>query len=251
MYIEVLKTWWGADGTMFVGGETREIDEAVLEKIGDEKLGDKRLLYKIVPAPWDAQKDEKAVRVGELQAAIAKAAVELERLEDELLNMQYRAGPGIGCAVGVLENAEHDHEHAEQDRMQLAAQAGKAAANADKKPTEANVSEAADLANQWADAVRAEKEKSCLATKAQGELLVLNGDIGLTELEVADARAELDAMRAELYELRPDLKPKEDDNGPSKKPEGSEAPDGSPDGKDAADAEGQTDAAGQTAAIQN
>ncbi len=229
MYIRVLKTWCGIEG-MFVGGSIREIDEAVLEKIGDEKLGDKRLQYKIVPAPWDAQKDETAVRVDELQAAIAKAAVELERLEDELLNMQYRAGPGIGCAVGVLENAEHDHEHAEQDGKQLAARTEKAMANAEKHPTEANVTEAAELANQLADAVRAEKEKSCLATKAQGQLLVLNADIGLTELEVADARAELAAMRDDLYELRPDLKPKEDDNGPSKKPEGSEAGDGSPDG---------------------
>lgn len=250
MYIRVLKTWCGIEG-MFVGGETREIDEAVLEKIGDKKLGDKRLLYEKVPAPWDAQKDETAVRVAELQGAIANAAVQLERLEDELLNMQYRAGPGIGCAVAVLENAEHDHEHAEQDRRQLAARTEKAAANAEKHPTEANVTQAAELANQLADAVRAENEKSSLATKAQGELLVLNGDIGLTEIEVVDARAELEAMQAELDELQAEPKAKEDKDGPSKKPEDSEAGDGSPDRKDAADAEGQTDAAGQIDGVQD
>ncbi len=106
MWIQVLETWCGIEG-MFVGGSICEIDEAVLEKIGNKKLGKKKLKYKEVPAPWDAQKDEAAVRVSELQSQSGKAAVELERLEDELLNMQYLAGPGIGCAVGVLENAEH------------------------------------------------------------------------------------------------------------------------------------------------
>ncbi len=204
MYIKPLNHYVDPESlTEFVPGITMEVDEAILEGIPEEKLR-----YEEVPAPWDAQKDETAVRVAELQGRIGKAAVELERLEDELLKMQYLAGPGIGCAVGVLENAEHDHEHAEQDRKQLAAQAEKAGANAAKKPTEANTEAAADLAAKVAIAVRVETEKSCLATKAQGELLVLNGDIGLTEIEVADARAELAAMQDELYELRPDLKPK-------------------------------------------
>ena len=246
MYIRVLKTWCGIEG-MFTGGSIREIDEDVLKKIGDKKLGDKRLLYEIVPAPWDAQKDDTAVRVGELQAAIAKAAVELERLEDELLNMQYRAGPGIGCAVGVLENAEHDHEQAEQHLEQLTARAEEAAETFADKPTEASKKEAAELAAQVAAAARVEKEKSWLVMEAQAQLLLLNADIGLTELEVVDAKAELAVMRAELYELRPDLK-KEDEDGPSKK---TEAPDGSPEAKDAADAQGQTVAAGKIDGVQN
>ncbi len=245
MYIRVLKTWCGIEG-MFVGGETREIDEATLEKIGNKRLGKKRLHYEVVPAPWDAQKDETAVRVAELQGAVAKAAVELERLEDEFLNMQHRAGPSEGSAVDVLENAEHDHEQAEQCLRELCAPAATAAANAGSKPTEANVKEASELAAKEADARRVEQEKCQLVVKAQGQLLVLQGDIGLTELEVLDARAELTAMRTDLYELRPDLKPKdESDEVGNQKPEDSEAPDGSPDGKDAADAKGQTDAAGQ------
>ena len=249
MYIRVLKTWCGIEG-MFVGGSIREIDEAVLEKIGDEKLGDKRLQYKIVPAPWDAQKDETAVRVDELQAAIAKAAVELERLEDELLNMQHRAGPDTGSAVGVLEYAEHVHELAEQHLEQVTAQAEEAAETSADKPTDANKTKAAELAAQVDAAARVEKEKSWLVMKAQGQFVLLNADIGLTELEVLDARGELAAMRDELYELRPDLKTKEDEDGPSEK---TEAADGSgpPDGKDAADAEGQTVTAGQTAAVQD
>ena len=101
MWIEVLKTWCGIEG-MFVGGSICEVDEAVLKKIGNKKLGDERLNYKEVPAPWDAQKDQVAVRVNELQGAIAKAAVELERLEDELLNMQHRAGPSEGSTVDTL-----------------------------------------------------------------------------------------------------------------------------------------------------
>ncbi len=40
MWIEVLKTWCGIEG-MFIGGETREVDDDVLEKIGNKKLGDK------------------------------------------------------------------------------------------------------------------------------------------------------------------------------------------------------------------
>ncbi len=250
MYIKVLKTWTGM-GRQFFKDLNYEVDDAVMEKIGDEQLGDKRLLYEQVPAPWDAQKDEKAVRVGELQGGIAKAAVELERLEDELLNMQHRAGPSEGSAVGVLEYAEDVHDLAEGHLEQLTAQAEKAAAYAAKKPTEANAKEAADIAAKVVKADRVEKEKSWLAMKAQGQLVVLNADIGLTELEADDAKAELAAMRAELYELRPDLKAKEDDNGPSKKTEGSEAGDGSPDGKGAVDAQGQTNAAGQAGAVQN
>ncbi len=97
-------------------------------------------------------------------------------------------------------------------------------------------------------AARVQKEKSWLVMKAQGQLVVLNADIGLTELEVADATAELAAMRAGIYEMRPELKPDEVENGPSEK---TEAPDGSPDAKDAADAQGQTGAAGQTNALQD
>lgn len=240
MWIKVLETWCGIEG-MFVKDQICEVDEAVLEKIGNKSLGDKRLLYKEVPAPWDAQKDETAVRVAELQGAIAKAAVELERLEDELLNMQYLAGPGIGCAVGVVENAEYDHERAEQHFRQVAARAEKAAANAARKPTEANVKRAADLGDDVFAAARAMKEADCLARKAQGQLLVVNGDIGLTEIEVANAQSELAAMRAELYELRPDLKKRdESDEARNQEPEASEGPGG----KDAADAEGQTVTAG-------
>ena len=248
MWIEVLKTWCGIEG-MFIGGETREVDDDVLEKIGNKKLGDKRLFYKEVPPPWDAQKDVKAVRVNELQVQIAKTAAELERIEEELIEMQYRAGIGIGCAVGVLENAEHDHEQAEQCRKQLSAQAQKAGDNAAKHPSEANEKEAAELAAQVADAERAEIGKYWLAQKAQAELLLFNADIGLKELEAVDAHVEIAVMQMELYELQPDLKPKEDEDGPTEKTEPPDGP-GQPDGKDAADAEGQTDAAGQANAVQ-
>lgn len=245
--IKALKTWQGPEGLFFKGLEY-DVDDAVLEKIGSKKFSKKRLWYKEVPAWWDAQKDERAVRVAELQGAIAKATVELERLEDELLNMQYRAGPSEGSAVDVLENAEHDHERAEQLFRQVVVKAEKAAANAAKKPTEANIKKAEDLDAEVFAAARAMKEAGCLARKAQGQLLVLDGDIGLTEIEVADARAELAAMQDELHELRPDIKPKDHEDGPNEKPK---APEGSPDGKDAADAEGQTVAAGQVDGVQN
>ncbi len=208
MHIKVLKTWCGIEG-MFVGGEIREVDEAVLKKIGNKKLGNtKRLHYEEVPAPWDAQKDETAVRVTDLQGRIAKAAVELERLEDEVFGMTYRLGPGVHSLTAALENAEHDQIQAEQLFRQIEVKAGKAAENAGKHPTEANKKTASDLAAEAATAVRVVDGTFCLAKKAKAQLLLLNADIGLTELEVVDAKAELAAMQAELYELRPELKAK-------------------------------------------
>lgn len=252
MWIEVLKTRCGMDG-FYIKGEIREVDDIVLEKICNKKLGDNRLLFKEVPPPWDAQKDETAVQVAELQGRIGKVADDLERLEDELDEMQYRAGIGIGGAVGVLENAEHNYEQAEQCRKQLAAQAKKTAENAAKHPSEDNEKEAAELAVKLVDAERDEAEKSWLAQKAQAKLLLLNADIGLKELEAVDAHAEIIAMQMELYELRPDLEPKGDDDGPTEKTEG---PDGNADGgtggggsQDDADAKGQTDAAGPPAPV--
>jgi len=249
MHIKVLKTRY-IDGMFFVKDEIRDVDGAVLERIGNEKLGDARLLYEEVPAPWDAQKDEKAVQVAELQARIAKAADELERLEDEAFGMTYRRGPGEHGLTAAVENADHDREKAEQLFRQIEARADKAAKRADKHPTEVNEKKAVELADEVLKASLAVDEKCCLAHKARAQLLLLDADIGLAELEVAKARAELAVMRNELYELRPDLKPKEDEDGPTKK---TEAPDGSgqPGGKDAADAKGQTDAPGQTAAVQD
>jgi len=244
MYIKVLKTWCGIEG-MFTKDSIREVDEAVLEKIGNEKLGDNRLLYEEVPPPWEARKDEAAVKVAELQGRIGKAADELERLEDDLFKMQSQAGPGPDSLTAAVENVEHDQIEIEQRFRELEVKAARAAKNAAKHPNKANNKKAADMAAERDKAVRVGVVSVCLVARARGQLLLHNADIGETELEVADAKAELAAMRDELYELRPDLKPKVDEDGPTEK---TEAPDGTgqADGKDAADAEGQTDAPGQS-----
>jgi hypothetical protein len=70
MWIRVKETYCGADG-VFIAGELREISEELLEKLTDKKRRTaQRLKYEQAPAPWEAQKDQTAVRVDTLTSEI-------------------------------------------------------------------------------------------------------------------------------------------------------------------------------------
>ena len=245
MHIRVLKTWCGIEG-MFVGGEIREVDEAVLEKIGNKKLGHKkRLHYEEVPPPWEAQKDETAVQVSELQ----KEIVAKESQFDEMKQCYDRLGEVIDDQAASIKKLDDAKIRSEQSLRQLAARYDKALVNAEKAPSEANTKQSAELEAALAAARRmAARAEIALRiaglspdlSEAKRELLALDADNLVNEVE---------ALCAELYELRPDLKPKEDEDVPTEKTEAPDGP-GPADGKDAADAKGQTGAAGQTAAVQ-
>jgi len=190
MWVLMLDTYVGGIGT-FPKGHKLDLSPDIIEHLPKD-------CFKKCPAPWDAQKDTKAIKQARLEGNARDAQAWAEILQDKAEQLKQKAD----SLVAPVGEKQAEAKKAEQLAKQEIARAEKASKNTDKAPSEQNTKLATDLKrNAWQLARESEKRDAEFQL-AHAELTGYLARAELKRLKAEDAKRQAETAAKVITNLK-------------------------------------------------